>query len=97
MDFNSTQAEKNPVDYKNVLSDADFELFSQLRDERKKLAEQAGVPVYAVVNNAHLAQIALQKPKTPSELMKIDGIGKGKCDKFGTALIQVVQTYEESR
>ena len=97
MDFNSTHSEKSPVDYRSVLSQEDFELFSQLREERKKLAEQAGLPVYAVVNNAHLAQIAMQKPKTPSELMKIDGIGKGKCEKFGLALVQVVQTYEESR
>ncbi|MEL3910416.1 MAG: HRDC domain-containing protein [Treponema sp.] len=51
-------------DYKEVLKPDVFELFSYLRDERKKLAEQAGIPVYAVVTNAQLAQIAEKKPKT---------------------------------
>ena len=43
---------KNSVDYKEVLKPEVFEFFSYLRDERKKLAEQAGIPVYAVVTNA---------------------------------------------
>ena len=45
---------KNSVDYKEVLKPEVFELFSYLRDERKRLAEQAGIPVYAVVTNAQL-------------------------------------------
>ncbi|WP_253723045.1 HRDC domain-containing protein [Treponema sp. OMZ 787] len=49
-------------------------LIKYLRDERKKLAEQAGIPVYAVVTNAQLAQIAVEKPKSISELSKIEGI-----------------------
>ena len=60
-----------------------FELFSYLRDERKKLAEQAGIPVYAVVTNAQLAQIAEKKPQTISALAQIEGVGQGKYEKFG--------------
>ena len=54
-----------------------------MRDERKKLAEQAGIPVYAVVTNAQLAQIAEKKPQTISALAQIEGVGQGKYEKFG--------------
>ena len=50
------------VDYKEVLKPEVFELFSYLRDERKKLAEQAGIPVYAVVTNAQLAFVKIGHP-----------------------------------
>lgn len=83
--------------YKDILKPEEFALFSYLRDERKKLAEQAGIPIYAVVNNAQLSQIAVEKPKSISELSKIEGIGQGKCEKFGTALLDAVQSYEKNR
>ena len=53
---------KASVDYKEVLKPEVFELFSYLRDERKKLAEQAGIPVYAVVTNAQLAFVKIGHP-----------------------------------
>ena len=44
-----------------------------------------GIPVYAVVTNAQLAQIAEKKPQTITALGQIEGIGQGKCEKFGAA------------
>ena len=49
---------KQRVDYKEVLSPADFALFAKLRDWRKATAEQEGIPVYAVLTNEQLAAIA---------------------------------------
>jgi hypothetical protein len=40
------------VDYREVLSAEDFQVFSRLRDERKTIAEAEGVPVYAVFNDS---------------------------------------------
>ena len=68
-----------------------------MRDERKKLAEQAGIPVYAVVTNAQLAQIAEKKPQTIASLAQIEGVGQGKCEKFGAAFLRAVQEYEKKR
>ena len=88
---------KASVDYKEVLKPEVFELFSYLRDERKKLAEQAGIPVYAVVTNAQLAQIAEKKPQTISALAQIEGVGQGKCEKFGESFLKAIQDYEKKR
>jgi len=76
------QSVKSKVDYKEILNAADFSLFSKLREVRKKLAEENGLPVYAVCTNEQLAEIAKRRPKNLAECMQIDGIGQGKADKY---------------
>jgi superfamily II DNA helicase RecQ len=89
-DKTAAEAAKSKVDYKEILSPEDFTLFSKLRETRKKLAEDSGLPVYAVCTNEQLAEIAKQKPKTVAECTKIEGIGQGKAEKFVPALIAVI-------
>ena len=82
---------KNKVDYKEILNAADFSLFSKLREVRKKLAEDNGLPVYAVCTNEQLAEVAKRRPKSLTECMKIEGIGQGKADKYVPAFLECVK------
>ncbi len=50
---------KDKIDYREVLSESDFALFAKLRGLRKTLAEQEGVPAYALFTNEQLAVIKL--------------------------------------
>ncbi len=77
---------KKQVDYKAVLSEDDFRLFSRLRMVRKALAEREGIPIYAVFTNEQLAQIATKRMTTPGELLSLDGVGESKVEKFGSIL-----------
>ena len=83
---------KSKVDYKEILNTADFTLFSKLREIRKKLAEENGLPVYAVCTNEQLAEIAKRKPKNLTECMQIEGIGQGKAEKYVPALLECINT-----
>ena len=47
----NTIGRKNKVDYKEVLSEEDFAVYSSLRDIRKALADEEGVPVYTIFTN----------------------------------------------
>jgi len=47
----SETAAKGKVDYKEIAEAGDFALFSKLREVRKKLAEENGLPIYAVCTN----------------------------------------------
>jgi len=87
---NTGEIVKGKVDYKEILSPSDFSLFSKLRETRKKLAEENGLPVYAFCTNEQLAEIAKRKPKNLTECMQIEGIGQGKADKYVPALLDCV-------
>ena len=83
---------KGKVDYKEILNAADFSLFSKLREIRKKLSEENGLPVYAVCTNEQLAEIAKRRPKNLTECMQIDGIGQSKADKYVPALLKCISS-----
>ena len=75
------------VDYKEVLNEADFAVFADLRVWRKSAAEQEGVPVYGVFTNEQLAEIVQRRVASLEELGKIEGIGATRLDRFGAALL----------
>ena len=68
---------KNSVDYREILSEEDFALFSKLREWRKRTSEEEAVPVYAILTNEQLSQIVTERAATKSKLQAIPGIGKG--------------------
>ena len=82
---------KPKVDYKEVLSPEDFTVFSRLREVRKKLAEAEAVPVYAVLTNEQLAAMASARPANKTDLLKVEGIGEAKAEKYGGPLLAVTQ------
>ena len=79
------------VDYRAVLSAVDFTLFAALRAWRKTTAEQEGVPIYAVLTNEQLAEIARRRVSSPAALGEIDGIGVSRIERYGAGVAAVVQ------
>ncbi|MCC5842598.1 MAG: HRDC domain-containing protein [Opitutales bacterium] len=70
------------VDYREVLSDADFEIFSQLRILRKSLAEKESIPAYQIFTNEQLALMVTTKVNTRAGLEKVPGVGSAKLEKY---------------
>ena len=79
---------REKIDYKSVLSEADFEKFSRLRALRKQLAESDAVPAYAVFTDAELAQIARLPSIDALSVLKIEGIGEKRLEKYGQLICQ---------
>jgi hypothetical protein len=67
------------LDYKELLSEPDFVVFAALRQLRKTLAEQDGVPLYAVFSNEQLATLARERCASLEALGRIDGVGPLAC------------------
>ncbi|MDP6630776.1 MAG: HRDC domain-containing protein [Kiritimatiellia bacterium] len=86
----TSRGNKKRVDYKDVLSPADFADFAKLRDWRKAAAEQDGIPVYAIFTNEQLAAIATKRPTTTNGLQEIEGIGEAKAKKYGSGALDVI-------
>lgn len=75
------------IDYKAVLSEADFAVYAELRAWRKTAAEREGVPVYAVFTNEQLAEIARRGVDTVAALAEIEGIGPARLERYGEAVL----------
>ena len=76
------------IDYKEVLSVDEFERFSRLRERRKKISQEDGVPPYMVMTDAQLAEIAKMENPQISALERIEGVGMARVEKFGERLLK---------
>jgi ATP-dependent DNA helicase RecQ len=65
--------------------------FEQLRAVRRELARDQGVPAYVVLDDAGLAALARQVPRTDAELLRIPGIGAVKLARYGAALLAALE------
>ncbi|MDR1866618.1 MAG: HRDC domain-containing protein [Bacteroidales bacterium] len=79
---------QSKVDYREVLSEKTFAVFSVLRECRKKIAEEDGLPVYAVFTNEELANIASLEEITADRLKQVKGVGDKKAERFGVRLVE---------
>jgi len=83
--------QRGKVDYKELLSERDFAIYSRLRDLRKRLAEQQGVPLYALFTNEQMAAMVQQRVSTRDQLAEIDGVGEGRVEKYGQAFLEQLE------
>jgi len=68
----------------------DEALFDRLRDWRKGRAEEEKVPAYVVFTDLTLQAIAEVKPADTAALLRINGIGSAKLDKYGEEVLALV-------
>jgi superfamily II DNA helicase RecQ len=84
----------NQIDYKEILTPDEFQLFLQLKDWRKKMGEKLnGVPLYTIFTNEQFSNICQKRVKTKSDLQKINGVGEGKVNNYGDTVIKMVSDY----
>lgn len=79
------------VDYMKVLSPPVFAKFARLREVRKTIASEEGVPPYVVMTDAMLAALAKVANPAPADLRKIDGVGEAKAKKYGERLLAALR------
>jgi len=85
----SSQASADPA---ADLDDAGQQRFAALRDLRNDLRD--GKPAYVVFDNKTLAAIAREAPTTLSDLGRISGVGPAKLERYGDAVIALMQRHQ---
>ncbi|WP_214071242.1 DNA helicase RecQ [Mucilaginibacter sp. dw_454] len=73
----------------------DTELLQMLRDLRKKIAKQKGLPPFVLFQDPSLEEMCTHYPITQDELKQISGVGAGKASKFGAPFIDLIKKYVE--
>jgi len=73
----------------------DDQLYSILKDLRKRVAKEEDLPPYVVFQDVSLEDMATRYPISIEELTNITGVGQGKAEKFGEEFIEAIQKYVE--
>jgi superfamily II DNA helicase RecQ len=78
---------KAKVDYKQVLDEATFQKFSRLREIRKKIAADEGVPAFVIFTDEDLAALAKLETITEKTMLSVKGIGDKKVERYAKHFI----------
>ena len=90
----SVKASAKPEDIQ--LSGDETLLLGQLRNLRKRLADEQSVPPYVVFADASLRQMAQQRPITSNAFSAISGVGKRKLEQYSQVFTQEIQQFCQS-
>ena len=71
----------------------DNALWEALRDCRKKLAEEHGVPPYVIFHDATLMQMMEQRPQDGEQFLNLNGVGESKRDRYADAFLLVIKQH----
>jgi superfamily II DNA helicase RecQ len=83
--------DKIKIDYRQALDEKTFAIFARLREIRKKIATDEGVPAYAIFTDEELSNIAKLDEFTSSKMLKVKGIGEKKVEKYAQRFISEME------
>jgi ATP-dependent DNA helicase RecQ len=83
---NQTSLELAPV--------ANPELIEYLRDWRRSIAKQRGIPAFMVMHDSSLEDLARKRPASLLELHEVNGFGERKVETFGEVVLEALRAYQ---
>jgi len=73
----------------------DKELFERLREVRKQLATERGLPAYFILHDSALRQMAQVYPATEEEFARITGVGPKKASDLAALFVPAIREHME--
>jgi len=70
-----------------------YALFALLRQKRKEMADEAGIPPYVIFSDRTLIEMAAYYPQSHESLLNISGVGQVKARKYGNTFSVVIKSY----
>ena len=83
----SKKAKTGPV---ADLNSDDMRLFETLREIRKQLSREQGVPPYVIFGDAALLEMSRNRPTNESEFLAINGVGQVKLERHGATFLEAI-------
>jgi len=75
--------------------EVDEALFDRLRELRREIAAEQGVPAYVVFADRSLADMATLKPATREEFLGVHGVGEAKLERYGDVFLRAIAEQDE--
>jgi ATP-dependent DNA helicase RecQ len=73
----------------------DNELFERLREVRKPLATERGLPAYFILHDSALRQMARDYPTTEDEFARIPGVGPKRASDFAARFVAAILEHTQ--
>ena len=74
--------------------DINVSLWEALRDCRRELAEEQGVPPYVIFHDSTLVEMCSMVPKTLNDFAELSGVGERKLHKYGEQFLAAIRQAE---
>ena len=87
------KATKKNKSKQQLLNNYKKDLFDELKELRKNLAEQIGVPPYVIFSDVSLKDMATQFPSSDTAFMNIHGVGEKKLKDYGQDFLLIINEY----
>ncbi len=76
------------------LNEDDLRLFETLRELRKQLAAEQGVPPYIIFGDAALLEMSRERPSSDEQFLEINGVGQVKLERHGRTFLEAIACDE---
>jgi len=97
----SFRVEKKPMARKSAstrkqrsVSSEHNQMWEKLRERRRQLASEQGLPAYVIFHDATLMEMAEKRPATLSAMASISGVGAAKLEKYGQVFLDEINSSE---
>ncbi|MEQ9060670.1 MAG: DNA helicase RecQ [Gammaproteobacteria bacterium] len=74
----------------DTIDPADEPLWERLRECRKRLADEQGVPPYVIFHDRTLRDMLARRPGTLAEMLEVSGVGEAKLERYGAAFLDAL-------
>jgi ATP-dependent DNA helicase RecQ len=69
-------------------------LWEALRECRRALAAELGLPPYLIFHDATLREMVAQRPADREALLRVHGVGQAKVERYGDRFLAVMRAAE---
>ncbi|MCL4135265.1 UNVERIFIED_CONTAM: hypothetical protein GTU68_053549 [Idotea baltica] len=80
-------------DIKKKEADIDAALWELLRECRRELAAEQGIPPYIIFHDRTLQEMCVTVPQTMEQFGLLGGVGERKLDKYGPTFLQAINDH----
>ena len=80
-----------------LAEDIDVALWEALRDCRRELAEDRGVPPYVIFHDSTLQEMCVNLPQNLDQFSQLGGVGQRKLERYGPAFLKILQDHVSSK
>ena len=88
-----TPAKRKEKTVVNISDSKHPRLYEQIRAWRNLKAEEENLPHYRIISQRAVLGISNSLPGNKHQLLKVNGLGRRKLDKYGNEILEIVEEY----